>query len=76
MRKGFIKPVYTGGKAPLFFGERLSGYALCLTETPTVDSDIVDHYDLDYNGKMIKESAKEFHNMENVKWSSPIHNGS
>lgn len=65
-RKLYIRPVYVD--------EVLKSYALTTTNGIILsDSQVLDHFDTDHNGKMIKESAKEFHDGE-ADWGKPINN--
>lgn len=59
---------------PIYMGERLTGYALCRIQKdqPLVDEDVVEHFDLDYSGKMIREAAIEFHDADSVEWGDNI----
>ena len=66
MRSLIIRPVY--------INDVLTGYALCKTDNILVDSDIVDHFGKDYNGKMIRETAQEFHGISDIRWGKPINN--
>ena len=59
---------------PVYLNDVLTGYALCKGETILVDSHILDHFGKDYNGKMIKETAKEFHGIDECRWGKPINN--
>ena len=65
-KKAWIRPVYAG--------ERLVSYALCRTDGELlVDSDVIDHFDLEYTGKMIEETAVEFHGVDECDWAMPIY---
>lgn len=66
-RKLYIRPVYVD--------DVLKSYALTTTNDEILtDSQILDHFDLDYNGSMIRESAQEFYNAGEVDWGKNINN--
>jgi hypothetical protein len=73
MCKAWIKPVYVDDKD----GWRgLVSYALCRSNTPLVDGDVIEHFEPDYTGKEIKETAKEFYGIDECVWGSPINHAS
>ena len=63
--KMWIRPVYSKSS--------LISFALCgSNEKLLVDSQIVEHFEVDYNGEEITTSAKEFHKATEVAWGKPI----
>lgn len=54
--------------------DAVTGYALVKTEGDVMlDCEILDHYGPDYTGKMIRESAAEFHGIDDCQWAGPLY---
>ena len=62
----YIRPVYN-------HKSQLLSLALCRSDQEIlVDSQVIEHFDREESGKMIRKIAKIFHGANEVKWGNTI----